>query len=323
MAKMITDISKDNFPTAVKYACSLNRKMTANIHAQNLVLPLGSMLFALHAFILLLGVAHAIATEKGGSVPFLDTFPIFPQYCTNLWLLFGRITDQVFLRVIMFFALLYLVPIVVCGIVRLALSIYIKGETPTLEGTVPKQAKQLYRYVEQGPFHTKDPQDAQIIWCRICGIPVILGFTAVVAHALYGGLAVNNHSFWLHIAFFAIVILEAALCYILYARLYFLLIVFIRPYYNSRKTWETFKSEVDRYWLSVDPEEKRNRKKASNESYDGWKYRNLGTSSYSKEKFKEYYANYMGYPYESDADRAKKLVREVEEDMSGGGWGDY
>lgn len=31
----------------------------------------------------------------------------------------------------------------------------------------------------------------------------------------------------------------------------------------------------------------------------------------------------MGFPYETDEDKAKKLVRDVEDDLSGGGWGDY
>lgn len=323
MSKKITKISKENFPAAIKYAYSLNKKMTANILAQNIVLPLGSMLFAIHTFILLLGIAHAIVADNNGSLAILDAFPFIPDYCISVWEQFGLITDLVFFKIVMFFASLYLVPIVACGVVRLILSIFIRGKKPTLEGTAAQQAKQLYLYVEQGPFHNRDSYDAQIIWCRIGGIPVIAGFTAIVSHALYTNLTPNGSALWLHIVLVVIIILEAVLLYLLYARLYFLLTVFIKPYYDSRKKWETFKDEVDRYWLSVDADERKRRKEASKKSYDGWKYKKLEETAYYKSKFNEYYAQYMGQPYETEEDRAKRIVREVEEDLSGGGWGDY
>jgi len=80
MAKKITFITNSNFPEAVKYARSLNRKMAADIPAQNIVLPLGSMLFSIHTFLLLLGLAQAIAAENGENISFLGFFPFISNY---------------------------------------------------------------------------------------------------------------------------------------------------------------------------------------------------------------------------------------------------
>lgn len=44
---------------------------------------------------------------------------------------------------------------------------------------------------------------------------------------------------------------------------------------------------------------------------------------YYQRKFDEYYAQYMGLDYETEEERAKRIVREVEEDLSGRGYGDY
>ena len=49
----------------------------------------------------------------------------------------------------------------------------------------------------------------------------------------------------------------------------------------------------------------------------------LRSTEYYKEKFDEYYAMYTGTEYETPEQKAARLVREVEEDLSGKGYGDY
>jgi len=223
----------------------------------------------------------------------------------------------------MFAALYYLLPIVVCAIVRLVISIFIKGKKPMLEGNAVQKAKQLCSFVAQAPLHKKDSSDAQKNWCRITGIPVIACFAAIVAYMLFSATLPDDVESWAYIVLAVIIIVEAILVYFCYSRLYFLLTVFIKPYYDRRKEWEKLKDETERYWLSIDPDEQKKRDESSPKSYDGWKYRNLENTLYYKEKFNEYYAQYMGQPYETDADRAKRQVREIEDELSGGGWGDY
>ena len=183
MLKRITTISKENFPKAVRYARALNKKMTTNALAQYIVLPLGSMLFAVHALILLFGLALAVVAENNGSLPILDKFPFIASYCNWLWGQISAITDVMFLKIVMIFALLYLVPVVVCGVIRLILSIFTRGQKTTIDGTIAQQAKQLYEYTEQGPFPKKDSYDVQVIWSRISGMSIIACFIAVVCYS--------------------------------------------------------------------------------------------------------------------------------------------
>lgn len=323
MAKKITFITESNFPEAVKYARSLNRKMAAGIHAQNIVLPLGSIVFAIHSFILLIALAQVIAAENGGNIAFLASFPFISNYCVIVWDKFGLITENIYLRVFMFAALYYLLPIIVCAIVRLVISFFVKCKKPELAGNAKHQAKQLKAFVAQAPLHKKDPSDARKIWCRVTGIPVIACFTAIVAYALFSAPLPNDVETWAYIVLAIIIVVEALLVYICYTWLHSTLIFFIRPYFDRRKEWEKFKNETERYWFSIDPDEKKKRDESSPKSYDGWKYKNLENTQYYKDKFNEYYAQYMGLPYETDEDKAKRQVREIEDELSGGGWGDY
>lgn len=323
MAKKVTFITERNFSEAVRYARSLNRKMAAGIHGQNIVLPIGSIVFAIHTFILLLGLSQVIAAENGGNIALLESFPFIMDYCNFIWDKLALITQSPYLKVFLLAAYYYLLPIAVCAVIRLAISIFVRGKKPELGGSTKQQAKQLCTFVAQAPMHKKDPSDARKIWCRITGIPVIACFTAIVAYALFAAPLPQDAETWAYIVLAIIVLIEALLVYVVYTRLYFTLTVFIKPYFDRIKEWEKFKDETERYWLSIDPDEKAKRSKSTSESYDGWKYRNLENTQYYKEKFNEYYAQYMGQPYETDEDRAKRLVREVEDDLSGGGWGDY
>ena len=56
MNEPIKKISKENFFQAVDYAYTLNRKLNVNRWAQNILLPLASLLFAAHCLIFVLGI---------------------------------------------------------------------------------------------------------------------------------------------------------------------------------------------------------------------------------------------------------------------------
>ena len=123
-----------------------------------------------------------------------------------------------------------------------------------------------------------------------------------------------------------IVLLEFVLVYILYWRMHFVLTLLIKGFYTAPKDRANFLAEAKRYWLSVDPEERLRvykEEEAKKYSYDGWKYKNLEKTAYYKEKFNEHYATYMGYPPKDEDADIKKLVSDVEDDLSGGGWGNY
>lgn len=323
--KKIPKISKENFSATINYAYLLNRKMTANISLQNIILPIGSILFAINTFICLLGIAQIIVADNNGNIPFIVKFDFLSDFIESVWNRFGITSEHLILKCIIFFLLLYLIPIIVCGVVRFIVSFFIKEQSPKpkLVGTYAQQAKQLYEYVEKCPFHKISTYSAETIWCRISGIPVLIGFAAIVTHALYANQKVNNSDIWSHIFLLVIIILEVILLYLLYTRLYLLLTFFIKPFYDSRKEWETFKKEAENYWVSIDKHENIKRTKEKKESYDGWKYKRLEKTLYYKDKFDEHYAKYMGQPYETDAEKAERQVKEIEEELSGGGWGDY
>ena len=73
--KKITSISKENFPAAIKYAYRLNKKMAVNAFAQYVILPIGSILFAFHALILLLGLAQMVAQDNNTTIAIVDALP--------------------------------------------------------------------------------------------------------------------------------------------------------------------------------------------------------------------------------------------------------
>ena len=278
MNEPIKKISKENFFQAVDYAYTLNRKLNVNRWAQNILLPSASLLFAAHCLIFVLGITYEVVTERNATLAIFDTLRFIPDYCHYLWAQFGRITDLPFLKVVMSFVLLYLVPFVACGIVRLFLPLFVKGQAPEIKGTTPQMAKQLYQYVEQGPFNKKDPDDARALWCAISGISAIAIITANIAHGLFTNMEISDSNYWWAILLAVVVLLEFVLVYILYWRMHFVLTLLIKGFYTAPKERKDFLAEAKRYWLSVDSEERlrvyveEERKKSS---YDGWKYKNL------------------------------------------------
>jgi hypothetical protein len=60
MPKRIKEITAENFSAAVDYACDLNRRMHACILARKIILPLGSLVFALNVFFLFMGLFFSV-----------------------------------------------------------------------------------------------------------------------------------------------------------------------------------------------------------------------------------------------------------------------
>ncbi len=326
--KKIEKISKENFPKAIKYVRLLNKRRQADIIAQNIVLPLGSILFGVHALILLLGVVYEVVAENNHRLAFFDTFSFIPDYCHKLWGFFGKIADVMFLKIVMFFVLLYLVPFVVCGIVSLIIRAFTKGQKLIVEGSDAKRAKQLYDYIEQTPVNKTEVSNIESLWLKITGISFCGLFAGFIAYSVFtGSLSKSKPEWWMYALFVGMLLLGGVLLFVAYYRFYFILKLILKPCYSSEKKWEEFKAEADRYWVSVDFDERKKRAmkdlKKEQEEYDGWKYRSVGKSEYYKSKFKEYYAEYTGTDYETDEEWAERIVRDVEDDLSGGGYGDY
>ena len=49
----------------------------------------------------------------------------------------------------------------------------------------------------------------------------------------------------------------------------------------------------------------------------------IESTDYYKEKYEEAYAIYTGQPYETPEERAKRIAKEIEDDLTGKGYGDY
>lgn len=326
MFKKLEKVSKENFNKAVKHARFLNKKRQGDVYAQNVVLPLGSFLFAAIFLVLLLGISYEIVAEQNAKLKFFETFSFIPEFCHKLWEVFGKITDNNFLKVVMTVVLMYLVPFVVCGVVSFVVRIFVRVKPPKIEGSDKAKAKQLYFYLDQAPSHKTDCSDAQTLWQRITGIAISSAMVAFVIYSLFSKLTPTqkDSEWWMFALLVVMTLIGGAFIYCLYARFHFVFALIIKPCYSNFKKWKEFKDKVDEYWLSVDPEEsQRRRAVAPKAEYDGWKYKNLGKSEYYKSKFNQHYAELTGTDYETDAEKATRIASEVADELSGKGNGNY
>lgn len=334
MSNRIKQITAENFPEAVDYACALNKKMCANVLAKKIVLPLGSVLFALHSMILFLGALGVSVYDNPERLIAFNALPFIQKYWNGVWEIFSNFTELLYVKIILMVVFLFLVPFVISSIAAIIISCTTKGKKPVIEGNTAQRAKQLYTYLDEAPQTYFEAFDGKpVLWRRICGI--VSGLCIIVFMLYFYGSIINQNNDFLS-AFsvlfqsnkyaddIVISIFCGVLFYVPYAILHYMFTVIIQPYCDSYNKWKKIIDKVERYWLSVDKDEyKRREEEASRKHYNGWKYRNLEKTQYYKDKKEEYYAKYMGFPYETDEDKAKKLVRDVEEDLSGGGWGDY
>lgn len=334
MSKRTKEITAENFSAAVDYAYALNKKMHTNVLALKIVLPLGSVLFALHSMILFLGALGVSVYDNPERLIAFNALPFIQKYWNGVWEIFSSFTDLLYVKIILMVVYLFLVPFALCSIVMLIISYLTKAKKPEIKGNTAQKAKQLYKYLDNAPQTYFEAYDGKpVLWRRTVGIVSGI-FILVFMLYFYGSIITQSNDF---LASFTVLfqsneyadsiiicIFMGFIFYILYAILHYIFTLIIQPYCDSYNKWKKFIDKVESYWVSVDKDErKRREEEASRKPYDGWKYKSLENTLYYKEKFNEHYAKYMGQPYETDEDRAAKLVSEVEDDMSGGGWGDY
>ena len=63
MSKAITKITQSNFSDAVKYAYAYKRKRTVANYTRKVILPLGSLLFVIHALFITVGASLPLWTR--------------------------------------------------------------------------------------------------------------------------------------------------------------------------------------------------------------------------------------------------------------------
>ncbi|MBQ9859735.1 MAG: hypothetical protein IJO76_03540 [Clostridia bacterium] len=334
MSKRVKEITEETFSDAVDYAHFLNKKLHFNVLSQKIILPLGSILLALHATILFLGVIYLLVRDNPEKLVAFNAFPFIPACWNGIWGAFSNITENLYVKIFLVIVFLFIVPFAVCSITALIVFCLTKSKSPAIEGSTVKRAKNLYNYLEKAPQTQYIVTEGKpVMWRRICGIVsgiCIIGF----AFYYYGSSINQNNNF---LAAFSVLFQsdkssdDILIClsfgvifYFAYVLLHIVFSFIIQPCCDSYKEWKKFTDEAERHWLSVDKEEcKRRKEDASCEEYDGWKYRNLEKTQYYKDKTEEYYAKYMGLPYETDEDKAEQLVRDIEDELSGGGWGNY
>ncbi len=334
MSKRTKEITTENFSEAIDYAYTINKKMTANLLSFKIILPLGSILFALHSMLLCLGALSISVYDKPDRLIAFNALPFIQKYWNGVWDFFSSFTDLLYLKIILMVVFLFFVPFVISSVAAIIIFYTTKGKKPVIEGNTAKKAKELYTYLKNAPRTYFEAFDGKpVVWRRVCGIVSGIGVMIFMFY-FYGAIITQNSNFLSALLALSqsnkhgdeiiLSIICGGLFYVLFVILHYVFTKMIQPYCDSYYKWQKFKDKVEAYWLSVDKEEcKRREEEASREKYDGWKYKNLTKTQYYKDKKEEYYAKYMGYPYESDEDKAKKLVIEVEEDLSGGGWGDY
>ena len=264
MTKKVKEISKENFSEAVSYAHALNKKMHTNVRAQKIVLPLGNILFTLHALILFLGVL--CFTGNGFAV---NSLPFVLNYWNAIWGMFGSITEILYIKIILMVLYLFIVPFVICSIIVLILSLKTKVKSPEIKGNPAQKANQLYDYLKNSPQTYFEAFDgAPVVWRRVCGI--IAGVLVIVFMLYSQGVAINQTDEFLpafrvlfesdkHLEKILICIFMGVLFYVPYSVLNYIFTKMNEPYFDSQIEWRKFKDEAENYWVSVDKVERNRR----------------------------------------------------------------
>ncbi len=334
MIKRVKTITEENFSDAVDYAYVLNKKMHFNVLSEKIVLPFGSILLTLYTTTLFLVSIYLMAQNNPERLTAFNALPFVPEFWDGIWGTLGNITDLLYVKIIIIIASLIIVPFIFSSIVALIVFCLTKPNKPEAEESTAKEAKKLYHYLNDAPqTYYAVLEGAPVLWRRICGIVSGIG-CMVFSLYFYGSFMNQTNDFGAAVSALlqsdknteeiVICLFMGVGYYFIYAVLHIVLSCMLQPYCDSHRECKKFTDEAEKYWLSIDKEEREKREKeASREHYDGWKYKNLEKTQYYKDKSEEYYANYMGLSYETDEDKAKRLVRDVEDDLSGGGWGNY
>ena len=295
MSKRIKEITTENFSAAVDYAYRLNKKLHANVLATKIVLPLGTIVFALHALVLFLGAIYTLVQNNDARIIAFNNFGFIVSYWTGIWGICQSLSDLVYIQIILMVLFLFMVPFVISSIAAIIISCATKGKSPAIEGNTAQKAKQLYKYLYDSPrtyFEAFDgkPVDLRRITGIVSGILVIvfmLYFSGVsfsqstdYASAFSVLFQSGQHSDTIILCLFC-----GVLFYVPYTALHYIFTKMIQPYCDSYMQWHKYSEEAERYWLSVDKDEQKERElkklREEEEKKRAARSRSSSSSSYS------------------------------------------
>ncbi len=193
MSKRTKEITVENFSAAIDYAYDLNKKMNTNVLALKIVLPLGSVLFALHSTIFFLGALGVSVYDNPERLIAFNALPFIQKYWNGVWEIFSNFTELLYIKIILMVVFLFLVPFVISSIAVIIISCMTKGKKPVISGNTAQRAKQLYTYLDEAPKTYFEAFDGKpVLWRRICGI--ISGLCIIVFMLYFYGSIVNQNN---------------------------------------------------------------------------------------------------------------------------------
>ncbi len=324
---MIWKITEKNFNKAVNRANVLNKKVHVdNRYTKKIILPLGSIIFAINTTLLILG-GFCYALEQGALSPeqtgFLNNVQFVTPYWRFIWGLFGVITDLTGWKIVMVIAFVFLLPLIVCNITTFIISRCTKTETFTTEGTEKETATQLHKFVHEIPVSIWDSTyNLEDNWLVITDLFVSAGF-AVFFFCYWFSISTEYEVFKrILLAVLATAIL-VVLFYYLYMALFRLFTLMIRRCYYHHSPWFRFACKVDDYYYKFYPEElaaKLERERSARRIYISDKVKK---TSYYKDKVNTQVNTYLGNSATSTTDPIGEIVKDTELDLSGKGLGKF
>lgn len=302
MSKAITKITQSNFSDAVKYAYAYKRKRTVANYTRKVILPLGSLLFVIHALFITVGGISAIMDE--GELAAIENLSFITGYWDKVLEMFRGITPLWYLHIPMMLVYLFLVPFAVCSVLALAVALLTRVPQLTVSGAHHEQAKQLHQYVENLPTSFRDDEDAHKLWRRITGVTYLLGIVAfvvyfVIAMTKSGDEATDNTMLYMLVEGIVGILIAFALLYVAYTLLHRLFTLIIRPYYIADDQSNKLASVARSYWVSVDPEEQRKAKERAKKAKERKPKTTTSYSGYSG----SYSGSYSSAPAMSRAEK--------------------
>lgn len=284
MSKAITKITQSNFSDAVKYAYTYKRKRTVANYTRKAILPLGSLLFVIHALFITVGGISAIMDE--GELAAIEGLKFVTGYWDKMLETFRGITELWYLHIPMMLVYLFLVPFAVCSVLALAVALLTRVKRLTVSGVHHEQAKQLRDYAADLPVSDNDDEDAHKLWRRITGVTYLVG---IVAFIVYFGIAAtkagdettDNAVLYMLVDGIIGILIALALLYVVYTLLHRLFTLIIRPYYMADDQTNQLAKIAHSYWVSVDPEEQRKAKERARKARERKPKATTSSSSYS------------------------------------------
>lgn len=325
---MIGKITQKNFTKAVNRANVLNKKVHVdNRYTKKVILPLGSIIFALNITLLILG-GFCYALEQGTLSPeqaeFLNSVQFVTPYWRFIWGLFGAITDLTVWKIVMVIAFAFLLPVIICNITTFIFSRCTKTETFTTEGTEKETATQLHKFVHEIPVSVWDGiYEQEDNWLGITDLFVSAGF-AVFFFCYWFSISAEYEMFKRILLAALVTAIMVVIFFYLYMALFRLFFLMIRRCYYHHSPWFRFSCKVDDYYYKFYPEELAAKlERERNARRRIYISDRVKETSFYKDQVNSYVNTYTGNTGTSDTDGIKKIIEETELDLSGKGYGRY